>query len=108
MLDTVGRWTHREFETREAWLEMQWNVPDRHDQYLMSIAAEVRRVLHKNPQSVKIDDFRLRFSKSESPPKRRPPVSEAEKRRITAEAKHRWLRMFPHLYKQKYGDGTGK
>lgn len=53
--------THREFLTWQAWIDRQWNRPDRTDFYLMQVACEVRRVLSRKPAGIKIDDFRLPF-----------------------------------------------
>ena len=57
----MERWTHREYLTRLAWIEEQWNFPSRSDQYLMQVAAEVRRVLSKKPDAVKLEHFKLKF-----------------------------------------------
>jgi len=60
--EVIGKWSHREYRLRLEWLAAQNNEPSRSDFYLMQIAAEVRRVLHKTPNSVKTDDFQLKFS----------------------------------------------
>jgi hypothetical protein len=54
--------THRQHLTWLAWLEMEWDRPGRSDHYLMSIACEVRRVLSKKPDRVKLDHFWLKFA----------------------------------------------
>jgi hypothetical protein len=46
-----------------AWLDEQMNVPSLTDQYLMQIAAEVRRVLSKKPKKIKVEHFLLKFVK---------------------------------------------
>lgn len=37
-------------------------MPSRSDYYLMGIMCEVRRVLHRRPDKVKLNQFRLRFN----------------------------------------------
>ena len=55
--------TERQFRTWIEWLDSQWNEPSLTDHYLMQIATEVRRVLSKNPNDIKLDDFKIEFSK---------------------------------------------
>ena len=64
MHEVIGKWSHREYELRLAWMLEQNNRPSRTDFYLMQIAAEVRRVLHKQPNTVRAQDFELKFGKS--------------------------------------------
>ena len=54
-------WSHREYLTRLAWLDAQWNKPSRLEYYLMQIAQEVRRVLSKKPKLIKLKDFLINF-----------------------------------------------
>ncbi len=61
----MGRWTHREYRTRLAWLDKQWNQPSRSDQYAMQTAMEVRRVLSKKPNAIELDHFKLKFGLTE-------------------------------------------
>lgn len=61
--------THRLFAAWTAWLLMEWNRPSRTDQYLMSLTAEVRRILAKHPEKVKIKDFLLKFGDGKPPKK---------------------------------------
>lgn len=42
-------------------MDDQWNLPNRTDHYLMLIASEVRKVLSKNPNNIKLADFKLKF-----------------------------------------------
>lgn len=58
MHEVIGRWSHREYETRLAWINDQWNKPDRHDYYIMMLAAEVHNVLRKHIQP---DKFKMTF-----------------------------------------------
>jgi ribosomal protein S19E (S16A) len=44
------------------WLQRDINEPSRSDWYLMGIAAEVRRVLAKNPGGIQPSQFRLKFT----------------------------------------------
>lgn len=61
--------THRLFAAWTAWLKLEWNRPSRTDQYVMSLTAEVRRILHKHPQRVKLKDFLLIFNDGKGQPK---------------------------------------
>ncbi len=53
--------THREYLTWIVYLNGEWNNPSRTDHYLMLIATEVRRVLSKRPNSIKLPQFKLNF-----------------------------------------------
>lgn len=53
--------TSMEFVTWCAYLRRDLNNHDKKDFALAQIAAEVRRVLHKNPQNVKAEDFLIRY-----------------------------------------------
>ena len=63
--------THREYRTSLAWLDEQLDRPSRSDNYLMQIAAEVRRILRlgevwgskKKPATVDPNDMKLKFVK---------------------------------------------
>ena len=55
--------SHRQHLAWLAWLEMQWNLPDRHDNYLMRIAYEIRCGNVKDPKKVKMSDFYMPFNK---------------------------------------------
>lgn len=53
--------THREHLGWLAWLDLQWNRPDRADHYQMQTACEVRRVLAKDPNSIQPKQFNIPF-----------------------------------------------
>lgn len=55
--------THREYLAWQAWLDGEQDRPDSTQHYLMQIAMEVRRVLSKNPNSIKLNDFKLSFKR---------------------------------------------
>lgn len=55
--------TQRQFRTWISWLDEQWDQPTLSDYYCMQIAAEVRRVLSNKPNSIKLEDFKMKFSK---------------------------------------------
>lgn len=61
--------SHRQHLTWLAWLDLQWDQPDRSDYYLMQIAREVRRVLHKHPEKVTTEDFKIGFERKDDKPK---------------------------------------
>lgn len=54
--------TSMEFATWCVYLERDLNERDSKDIALAQIAAEVRRVLHKNPRSVKVEDFYVTYN----------------------------------------------
>lgn len=55
--------------TTLAWLELEYNIPDRADFYAMQIAAEIRRSQRRNKRSVKTDHFKLEFDQQGEPDK---------------------------------------
>jgi ribosomal protein S19E (S16A) len=61
----LARVSHREHliwvEHLRAEREAEWETPTPEQWYMMAIAAEVRRVLSRNPRDIKVEDFRLRF-----------------------------------------------
>lgn len=57
-----GPTTHRQYKAWAAWLEEEWDRPNRTDGYLMQIAAEVRRGHVKQPRRVRLKDFLLSFT----------------------------------------------
>lgn len=59
-----GPVTHRQFVIWSRWYRDEYSTPSRSDYYLAQIAAEVRRGLVKNPQSVKLSTFVLDFDDS--------------------------------------------
>ena len=44
-----------------AWLEMQWERPDKRDWYAAAVACTVARANAKNPGRLKVKDFLLKF-----------------------------------------------
>lgn len=76
--------THRQWLGWQAWLRDQWNQPDRHDHYLMSIAWEVRNVLASKPQPFRSADYQLEWKEKG---KESPMTIEQE----TAYQKARWF-----------------
>lgn len=57
--------SHREYLTRLAWIEENWNDPDRSDYYLMQIAQEIRKVMSKKPKNIKLDHLKIKFGMKE-------------------------------------------
>jgi hypothetical protein len=55
--------TQRQFLAWGAWLDLQWNEPDRSDHYLMALRAEMQRGYAKDPRSVpkELDAFKIKF-----------------------------------------------
>jgi hypothetical protein len=59
--ECMEKHTEREMKITLAWLEMQWDHPNRTDWYLMQIAAEVRKGLVKRPNNVKTENLKIKF-----------------------------------------------
>ena len=74
--------THRQYLTWLAWLDHRDATPDPTQYYLMQIAAEVRRVLAKQPNSIKLDHFELQFGTVA------PQIADPELE--LKQSKHRW------------------
>lgn len=82
----MDRMSYREYRTRLAWKRIEFETPSRSDYYLMQIAQEVRRVLHKNPAKVMLDHFLLKFKKNSASSK-----SDIDKSKMISESKARWF-----------------
>ena len=82
--------THRQYRLWTYWLRQELNHPSRSDNYLMQIACEVRRVLHKQPARVQLDHFVLEFKPKTKPVMTEEQTVEAEKRAVK-QSKSRWL-----------------
>lgn len=54
-----GPLTHKQYITWVAWLDHEWNRPNRSDHYIMELRCDVQRIFAKNPRNVKPD--RLQF-----------------------------------------------
>jgi len=67
----------------------------------MQIAAEIRRVLSKNPRQIKLNDFELSFNT-------RTPLPDTEaKRRATEQSKAKWIKALggKQAIRIRYSDG---
>jgi hypothetical protein len=53
--------THRQFLAWLEWEAMDMNVPGKAEYYQAQIACEVRRVLSSQPNSVRLEQFQLKF-----------------------------------------------
>lgn len=90
--------THRQYVVWQAWLDMQWEIPSRSDHYLMRIAFEACRANQriKRPNKVKIDDFRVKFTRKDDKRKvsivehRTPEEEQAARDKAAAMSKGRW------------------
>jgi hypothetical protein len=72
----------------EALWAAEWNEPDRHDHYLMQIAAEVRRTLMKKPgDPLDVNDFKVKF-KTGTASAKGPPLTPEQKLAVSKAA---WL-----------------
>lgn len=91
--------THRQFAAWIAWLSEQWEQPSRTDNYLMQIAAEIRRGNVKKPRSVKIEHMRLRFKSSSRKPK-------LTREQATALSKAKWLAVVGKPARREQRDGS--
>lgn len=55
--------THRQYLAWGAWFDGEWHRPSLSDHYSMQIAQEVRRVLSRKPNSIKLEHFKLQFER---------------------------------------------
>lgn len=77
--------THRQFLAWQAWLEGEWNRPDRTDHYLMLVATRVLQAVAKDPEKVTLDQQRIRFGRRREAGRPRMTPEEA-----TAYARAKW------------------
>ena len=71
---------------RIAWLEENWEAPNRTDYYLMQIAQEVRRSVSKSPNKIQMDQFKVKFVPKEHK------MTKQEKKSSIASSKSRWFK----------------
>lgn len=86
--------TERQLGIWLAWLGMQWERPDRHDYYLMQIATEIKRVLSRKPEKIKLQDAKLKWSKDGTETPLTPEQDEIRRRNATAMSKYRLAMVF--------------
>lgn len=79
------RMSHREYLTRLAWLDAQWNAPDRTDHYLMNIACLILAT-----HGVKSSMAEQKIPFTQAKPKRQL-TPEQQKAQAVAMAKAKWL-----------------
>lgn len=91
--ETIGQWSHREFETRYEWLKEQWNEPDRTDHYLMQIAQRViQAAAGRHAGKVTRESQKLGFEFVRQAPTKPVTVKEVSRR-----AKAQWKARLPGL-----------
>lgn len=78
--ECMQKHTHREYLLWMAWLAKQHDTPDRSDYYLMQIAAEIRRVLSKQPNKIKLEHFKLSTAGKPAPVQQRETVEQSKAR----------------------------
>lgn len=86
--ECMTKHTHREYLTWCQWLEDQWNVTTPTQNYLMQIAAEVRRVLSKDPTKILTKNFQLTFTRKKDDGKK--VITEEDIAEATARSKSFW------------------
>lgn len=59
--ECLQKHTHRQMLSWMEYLNIDADRPDKLENYLMQIAAEVRKTKAKNPRAVRIEDFKLKF-----------------------------------------------
>lgn len=59
--------SYREYLLWMAWLDKQWNQPDRSDHYLMQVSRDIARVLSKHPGRIQTKDFKIEFERDGKP-----------------------------------------
>lgn len=89
--EVLSRISHREFLTRLAWIELQWERPSRTDYYLMQIAWAIFQV--KSVKEILLSTFKLPFQAWKKPRKVKPvdpkfqgppPMTQADIARVQA------------------------
>lgn len=78
--------THRQFLLCRAWLDEQDNQPSRADYYAMQVACELAKTRAKNPNQVKIDGFKLVFTKKKVTKSRTKPLTQSGKATLVEQA----------------------
>lgn len=58
--------SHREFVAHYEWLELQWDIPDRGDHYLMKFMALVVSLMSKGHTAIDPNKFKVKFEKAKS------------------------------------------
>lgn len=86
MESDIGRWSHREYRTRLAWIEMQWNEPDKTDHYLMQIAQRVQQVLSEQPNKITLEQQEIPFVM------KKVEKGKKVKGRVTTEQATKWMK----------------
>ena len=79
--------TSTEFLEWLEYVEQDVEVPQRMDFYLAQIAAEIRRSMVRNPNSVKLENFLLNLTLRS---KQHKPLTETEKQMRMARSKAAW------------------
>ena len=79
--------SQREYEARLAWINKDLENPSKSDQYLMMIAAEVRRGRYTDPSLVNLEDMKLTFT---SPSDRQLEKEKKKPKENIAVTKSRW------------------
>ncbi len=79
--------TSCEFVDWQKYFDLERNIPRREDYYLAQIASEIRRGLLKNPNSVRIANFLLKFTSEE----KRHELTEADIQKRAAASKAHWF-----------------
>lgn len=77
-----------EFLRWKVYLDRDAKKPTRDQHYFAQIAQEIRRVLHKNPSKVKLEDFLLEFTQKVQ--KAQQELTPEEKERRMAVSKAMW------------------
>lgn len=94
--------THRQFLLCQSWLDEQDNQPSRSDHYAMQIACEIARTRAKYPNNVKLDGFKLVFTKQKVEKKRGKSLTKEGKATITEQM---WIgRMSAPITVKKEGE----
>ena len=87
LMECIERHTHRQYRLWMDYLDAEWDIHSRTDNYLMQIAMEVKRVLSGKPSLIKLKDFVLSFV-SDKP---KPEVTEEQKQQKVKWFKSQWL-----------------
>lgn len=83
-----GPMTHRQFVCWNEWLDfVSINQPSRDNYYQMQVACETRRSNSKKPQNIKLDSFKLKFTKKTIDPTTQKPTLSSKPKAQTPQQK---------------------
>lgn len=83
-MDEYSVVSHREHRTWIAWLDKQWNEPDRHDYYQMRTAQAIVACHVKDSKDITLDSFKVQFVEANPERDSANEADEISKRQVAA------------------------